>query len=69
MPGYLPSSKSLLIDIPITRKQIAQADHNHMGLEVDGAVELRKACKVRAGQRVQTGDALIEVLAAPPKAV
>ena len=36
-------------------------------VQVDGAVELRKACKVRAGQRVQTGDALIEVLAAPPK--
>jgi ribosome-associated protein len=34
---------------------------------VDGVVELRKACKVRAGQRVQTGEVSIELLAAVPK--
>jgi ribosome-associated protein len=38
-------------------------------VQVDGAVELRKACKVRAGQRVQTPDTAIEVLAAPRKSV
>ena len=31
---------------------------------VDGAVELRKTCKVRAGQRVRVGDVEIEVRAA-----
>lgn len=30
---------------------------------VDGAVELRKACKIRAGQAVQTGDVRITVAA------
>jgi ribosome-associated protein len=28
---------------------------------VDGAVELRKTCKIRAGQTVQTGDTEIRV--------
>jgi ribosome-associated protein len=28
---------------------------------VDGGVELRKTCKIRAGQRVQVGDAEIQV--------
>lgn len=36
-------------------------------VQVDGVVELRKACKLRAGQRVQTGDVTIELLAALPK--
>ncbi len=36
-------------------------------VQVDGVVELRKACKVRAGQRIQTGDVTIELLAAPAK--
>ena len=31
---------------------------------VDGAVELRKACKIRAGQTVETGDVQIKVVAA-----
>ncbi|WP_282295204.1 RNA-binding S4 domain-containing protein [Stenotrophomonas sp. PS02289] len=31
---------------------------------VDGQVELRKACKIRAGQQVQFGDSVIHVLAA-----
>jgi ribosome-associated protein len=31
---------------------------------VDGAVELRKTCKIRAGQQVQSGGARIEVVAA-----
>lgn len=31
---------------------------------VDGVVELRKACKIRAGQQVRTGDVLIDVRAA-----
>ncbi|MFC3717395.1 RNA-binding S4 domain-containing protein [Luteimonas soli] len=30
---------------------------------VDGAVELRKTCKIRAGQRVEVGDVRIEVAA------
>ena len=30
-------------------------------VRVDGAVELRKTCKIRAGQRVQVGDAEIQV--------
>lgn len=30
-------------------------------VQVDGAVELRKACKIRAGQQVQLGDVLIRV--------
>ncbi|HWI23344.1 MAG TPA: RNA-binding S4 domain-containing protein [Lysobacter sp.] len=30
-------------------------------VRVDGAVELRKTCKIRAGQRVQVGDAEIVV--------
>ncbi len=32
---------------------------------VDGAVELRKACKIRAGQVVQIGDVRIPVAAGP----
>lgn len=31
---------------------------------VDGQLERRKTCKIRAGQRVQFGDAVIEVVAA-----
>jgi ribosome-associated protein len=30
---------------------------------VDGEVELRKACKIRAGQQVQFGDTVINILA------
>ncbi|WP_315389209.1 RNA-binding S4 domain-containing protein [uncultured Stenotrophomonas sp.] len=30
---------------------------------VDGEVELRKACKIRAGQQVQFGDTVINVIA------
>ena len=30
---------------------------------VDGAVELRKTCKIRGGQTVQVGDAVIRVVA------
>lgn len=30
-------------------------------VRVDGEVELRKTCKIRAGQRVQVGDAEIRV--------
>ena len=33
-------------------------------VRVDGAVELRKACKIRAGQGVETGDVRITVAAA-----
>lgn len=32
-------------------------------VRVDGALELRKACKIRAGQVVETGDTRIAVLA------
>lgn len=32
-------------------------------VHVDGAVELRKTCKIRAGQVVEVGDARIEVVA------
>jgi ribosome-associated protein len=32
---------------------------------VDGSVELRKTCKIRAGQRVRVGDVDIQVVAAP----
>jgi ribosome-associated protein len=31
---------------------------------VDGVVELRKSCKIRAGQQVRTRDVLIDVRAA-----
>jgi ribosome-associated protein len=34
-------------------------------VRVDGNVELRKTCKIRAGQVVQLGDACIEVVATP----
>jgi len=34
-------------------------------VRVDGNVELRKTCKIRAGQVVQLGDASIEVVATP----
>lgn len=30
---------------------------------VDGEVELRKACKIRAGQQVQFGDTVIHIIA------
>lgn len=30
-------------------------------VQVDGAVELRKTCKIRAGQEVRIGDARIQV--------
>lgn len=33
-------------------------------VSVDGAVELRKTCKIRAGQRVSLGDTDIHVAAA-----
>lgn len=33
-------------------------------VRVDGAVELRKACKIRAGQTVETSDVRINVAAA-----
>jgi len=32
-------------------------------VRVDGEVELRKACKIRAGQQVQFGDTVIHVIA------
>ena len=32
-------------------------------VSVDGAVELRKTCKIRAGQRVRLGDVEIRVIA------
>lgn len=32
-------------------------------VRVDGAVELRKTCKIRVGQVVQIGDARIQVVA------
>ena len=34
-------------------------------VSVDGAVELRKTCKIRAGQTVTVGDNSIEVVATP----
>lgn len=34
-------------------------------VRVDGDVELRKTCKIRAGQVVKLGDACIEVVATP----
>ena len=33
---------------------------------VDGRVETRKTCKIRAGQRVGLGDASVQVVAGPP---
>ena len=35
-------------------------------VRVDGAVELRKTCKIRAGQTVRVGDTRIAVLGAAP---
>lgn len=35
-------------------------------VSVDGTVELRKTCKIRAGQTVRVGDARIAVLSATP---
>ena len=32
-------------------------------VSVDGVVELRKTCKIRSGQCVETGDATIDVIA------
>lgn len=32
-------------------------------VRVDGVVESRKTCKIRAGQRVEAGDAAIDVVA------
>lgn len=32
-------------------------------VSVDGAIELRRTCKIRAGQWVRTGDTRIEVVA------
>lgn len=34
-------------------------------VSVDGKVELRKTCKIRAGQAVSLGDVRIQVIAAP----
>jgi ribosome-associated protein len=34
------------------------------GVSVDGSVELRKTCKIRAGQLVRAGDVQIRVVAA-----
>lgn len=33
------------------------------GVRVDGAVEMRKACKIRGGQVLQVGDAEVRVVA------
>ena len=33
------------------------------GVQVDGATELRKTAKIRTGQQVRVGDALIRVIA------
>lgn len=33
-------------------------------VRVDGDIELRKTCKIRAGQTVRLGDAVIEVVSA-----
>jgi ribosome-associated protein len=38
------------------------------GILVDGAEELRKTCKIRAGQVVKAGDTRIRVVAAAPPA-
>ena len=35
-------------------------------VRVDGAVELRKTCKIRAGQKVRVGSVHIDVLAVAP---
>jgi len=35
------------------------------GVKVDGVVELRKTCKIRAGQRVEVHGVCIDVHAAP----
>lgn len=37
------------------------------GVSVDGQVELRKTCKIRAGQIVSLGDVCISVMAAEPR--
>lgn len=37
-------------------------------VQVDGAVELRRTCKIRPGQQVEALDTLIRVLALPPEA-
>lgn len=37
-------------------------------VRVDGAVELRKSCKIRAGSRVEAREVVIEVLPPPPSA-
>jgi ribosome-associated protein len=37
-------------------------------VQVDGAVELRKTCKVRAGQRVVWGGLAVKLTASPPTA-
>ncbi len=36
------------------------------GVSVDGKAELRKTCKIRAGQVVSVGDVRISVMAAEP---
>ena len=36
------------------------------GVSVDGSVELRKTCKIRAGQTVRIGSVEIRVLASAP---
>ena len=38
------------------------------GILVDGSEELRKTCKIRAGQLVKAGDTRIRVMAATPGA-
>ena len=38
-------------------------------VSVDGEVELRKTCKIRAGQRVSLGETEISVIAAPVTAL
>ncbi len=42
-----------------TAKQLIAAGE----VQVDGQVELRKTCKIRAGQRVTLGDQAVRVLA------
>jgi ribosome-associated protein len=37
-------------------------------VQVDGAVETRKTCKIRAGQRVVWGEAALTLRASPPTA-
>ena len=64
LDGDYVELKQLLAGRPGHQWRRGQDGHQRGQVRVDGEVELRKACKIRAGQVVEFADSQIRVLAA-----